>query len=92
MSISRVIALMLDPFNMRQKWSGEMTHRQNDLATKLFFLFCHRLFCQMAIPSKIVKIIFYLIYICQVVYLYVCMNPVNGQAVGPILTKFGMGA
>jgi hypothetical protein len=34
----------------------------------------------------------YLIYICQVVCLYVCMNPVNGQAVGPILTKFGMGA
>ena len=33
-----------------------------------------------------------LIYICQVVCLYVCMNPVNGQAVGPILTKFGMGA
>ncbi len=24
--------------------------------------------------------------------LSVCMNPVNGQAVGPILTKFGMGA
>jgi len=24
--------------------------------------------------------------------MYVCMNPVNGQAVGPILTKFGMGA
>jgi len=29
---------------------------------------------------------------CLSVCLYVCMNPVNGQAVGPILTKFGMGA
>jgi hypothetical protein len=33
-----------------------------------------------------------LIYICQVVCLSVCLNPVNGQAVGPILIKFGMGA
>ncbi len=36
--------------------------------------------------------IFNLICICRVVCLSVCMNPVNGQAVGPILTKFGMGA
>jgi hypothetical protein len=41
---------------------------------------------------NIVAVVDDLIYICQVVCLSVCMNPVNGQAVGPILTKFGMGA
>ncbi len=92
---------------IRRTWS-QMVHCENMIANNLLLSYTKCVKKQLRLSkiwgllvrfSKLncyflqaTKLMLHLIYICQVVCLSVCLNPVNVQAVGPILTKFGMGA